>query len=96
MRRLNPWIAIPSLVAGFIAGAVGWIVTDVSCRPGLGGSGGCPGWAALVAALAFLGTTIGMAVVMVLVFRSLAEYREATHRGEPPPGPGCEVPDNGS
>jgi hypothetical protein len=31
-RRPNPWIAIPSLALGLIAGALGWIVTDVSCR----------------------------------------------------------------
>jgi hypothetical protein len=83
---------VPSLVAGLIAGGLGWIVTDVSCRGELGGAGaGCPGWAALVGVLAFLLGTVGVAVVIVLVFRSLAEYREASARGEQPPGPGCEV-----
>ena len=86
MRRPNPWVAVPSLAAGIIAGALGWIVTDVSCRPG-----SCPGWAAVIAVAAFLVGTGGMAVVVVLVIRSLAEYRDATERGESPPGPGCEV-----
>lgn len=93
MRRLpNPWIAVPSLLAGLVAGALGWIVTDVSCRGELGGTGpGCPGWAAAVGVLAFLVGTVGVAVVVVLVVRSIAEYRDASSRGEPPPGPGCEV-----
>ncbi len=86
MRRLNPWVAVPSLGAGLLGGILGWVVTDVSCRPE-----GCLVWAALIAVAAFLVVTLGMAVVMVLVLRSLAEHREATARGERPPGPGCEV-----
>ncbi len=86
MRRPNPWVAIPSLLMGLLGGALGWIVTDVSCRPA-----GCVGLALAVAVGAFLVVTVGMAVVVVLVLRSLAEYREATARGEEPPGPGCEV-----
>ncbi len=78
MRYPNPWIAIPSLVLGTIAGWVGYVVTDVSCRaeiePGIIRS--CPGWAIAIAVLAFLIVTIGMLVVMVLVTRSIAEARE--------------------
>jgi hypothetical protein len=36
-------------------------------------------------------TTVGMAVVLVLVYRSIAEYRDAQSKGEEPPGPGCET-----
>ncbi len=86
MRRPNPWVAVPSLAAGLIAGALGWIVTEVSCRPE-----GCLGWTVFIAVSAFVVGTVGMAVVVVLVIRSLAEYRDATSRGESPPGPGCEV-----
>lgn len=76
MRRPNPWIALPSLVLGALAGFLGWIVTDVSCSQ-QGDS--CGGWSAMVAGLAFLGVTIGVALVLSLVFRSLAEWN--THRG---------------
>ena len=95
-RRPNPWVAIPSLVAGLIAGALGWIVPTVSCtadiQPGVAGDP-CPVWASTFAILGFLGGTIGMAVVLVLAFRSLAEFREAQERGTEPPGVGCEVPE---
>ena len=79
MRRFpNPWIAIPSLLMGALAGALGWVVTDVSCRQpdAAGAVSGCPGWAALWAVLSFVGVTISMALVLVLVYRSLGEWRE--------------------
>lgn len=77
-RRPNPWIALPSLALGALAGALGWVVTDVSCRqPSPSGVvSGCPGWAALIAVVSFLGATAGVAVLLVLVYRSLAEWRE--------------------
>jgi hypothetical protein len=80
-RRPNPWIAIPSLTLGLLAGALGWIVTDVSCRQpdGSGGFTGCSGWAALAAIVSFLVVTIGCALVLVLVYRSLAEWRESKY-----------------
>jgi hypothetical protein len=81
-RRPNPWIAIPAVALGLIAGALGWIVTDVSCRqpePG-GGFTTCVGWAALVAIVSFLIVTIGAGLVLVLVYRSLAEWRENVER----------------
>ena len=79
MRRFpNPWIAVPALVLGALAGALGWVVTDVSCRQpdaqGLVRS--CNGWAGLFAVLSFLIVTIGVALMLALVFRSLAEWRE--------------------
>jgi hypothetical protein len=84
-RRPNPWIAVPSLVAGLLAGFVGWLVTDVSCRvelePGVVQS--CPVWSSVVALILFLGATIGVAVVLVLVFRSIAEARDRETRLDP-------------
>ena len=75
MRRLpNPWIAIPSLLLGLLAGVLGWVVTDVSCTQGDGPP--CVGWSVIWALIAFLGVTIGVALVLVLVYRSLAEWRE--------------------
>lgn len=93
MRRPNPWVAIPSLAGGVIAGFIAWVVTDVSCRRDAGGGfvRSCPSTAALISVVSFLAVTFGLAVVLVLVYRSLAEYREASLRGEQPPGPGCET-----
>jgi ABC-type Co2+ transport system permease subunit len=78
MRTPNPWIVIPSLLAGLIAGWVGYVVTDVSCRVELpdGTIDTCPEWAIPVSIVAFLVAMIGMAVVIVLVYRSLAEAAE--------------------
>ncbi len=79
MRRSpNPWITIPALSMGVLAGVLGWVVTDVSCRqtdaPGL--ITGCIGWATFFAILSFLVVTVGVALMLVLVYRSLAEWRE--------------------
>jgi hypothetical protein len=77
-RFPNPWIAIPSLLLGALAGVLGWVVTDVSCRqPDPDGVvGTCYGWATFFAVFSFLAVTIGVALLLVLVFRSLAEWRE--------------------
>jgi hypothetical protein len=81
-RRPNPWIAIPALLLGALAAALGWIVTDVSCRSPDGASGytTCVGWATLVAIVSFLVVTIGAGLILVLVYRSLAEWRESSGR----------------
>lgn len=77
MRRMpNPWIAFPALALGGLAGALGWVVTDVSCKSG--GGDPCSGWAILIAVAAFLAVTVGVGIVLVLVYRSLAEWSEKT------------------
>lgn len=93
-RRLipSPWISIPSLVLGGLSAWITYLVMDVSCRVDVDGSiETCTGLAIGLGAVAFVLATIGMAVVLVLVYRSIAEYREATAKGEDPPGPGCET-----
>ena len=93
-RRLpNPWIAVPSLIMGVLAGLLGWFVTDLSCTTSdpPGAITHCYGWSALISLGSFLVVTAGMMLVLVLVYRSLSEWREAQARGEEPPGPGCEV-----
>ncbi|HEY7468030.1 MAG TPA: hypothetical protein VIC07_00685 [Acidimicrobiia bacterium] len=69
---------MPALALGVLAAALGWIITDVSCRvpDGAGGYTTCVGWAVVVALLSFLVVTIGVALILVLVYRSLAEWRE--------------------
>lgn len=77
MRYPNPWIAAPSLLAGALAAWVGFVVTDVSCRVEVDGVvQTCTGWAVGIAVTSFAVATIGMAVVLVLVYRSIAEARE--------------------
>jgi len=93
-RRLipNPWVSIPSLLLGVLSAWITYLVMDVSCRVEVDGSiETCAGLAIGLAAVAFVLATVGMAVVLVLVYRSIAEYREATAKGEEPPGPGCET-----
>jgi len=77
----NPWIAVPSLLMGALAAALGWAVTDVSCRqPDLDGLvTPCVGWSVLVAVASFVGATVGVGVLLVLVYRSLAEWRQRGH-----------------
>lgn len=78
MRKPNPWIALPSLVLGGLAAWLGWTVTSVSCRyrEADGTVVTCPLSSTLVAIAAFLVVTIGIAAVLVLVYRSLAEWRD--------------------
>jgi hypothetical protein len=77
-RRPNPWIVVPSLALGVLAAILGWVVTDVSCRREdvSGAVTTCDGWAALIAVVSFLVVTVGVAVLLVLVFRSLAEWQQ--------------------
>lgn len=77
-RRPNPWITVPSLLLGLLAGALGYTVTDVSCRqPDITGlTSSCVGWSIVIAVASFLIVTVGVGLVLVLVFRSLTEWRE--------------------
>jgi hypothetical protein len=77
-RRPNPWITIPSLALGLLAAALGWVVTDVSCRQpdDAGVTGSCEGWAAVIAVVSFVLVTIGVALLLVLVYRSIAEWQQ--------------------
>lgn len=86
-RRPNPWILVPALVAGGIAAWLGGTITAVSCRyRELDGTVvTCPGWTTAVAALSFLVVGGGVAVVLVLVYRSIAEWREQQRVGDGPP-----------
>ncbi len=86
MRRLpNPWIALPALVSGTVAAWLGGTVTAVTCRyrqPD-GTIVTCPGWTVAISALSFVLVTAGITLVMVLVYRSLAEWREQSDTTRP-------------
>jgi hypothetical protein len=81
-RRLNPWIAGSSLALGLVGAWLGWLVTDLSCRADQPSGGpGCPVWSASIAVLCFFGAAMGMAIVLAMTSRSIAEYRQSK---EPP------------
>ena len=84
-RRPNPWIAAPAVVAGLFGGGLGWVVNDVACRSDLGS--GCVGRSLFWGATGFVLGLVGTAVVMVLVSRSIAEWREYQGRGPEDPRP---------
>jgi hypothetical protein len=93
LRKPNPWISVPAVTIGLLAGLLGWFVTDLSCTTSdpAGAVSHCYGWSAAMAVTSFIVVTAGMALVMVLVYRSLSEWQESRARNEEPPGPGCEV-----
>ena len=76
-RKPNPWIAIPAVLMGLLAGALGWVVTDVSCRQD---GDACNGWSTTIAIVAFVSVAVGLTLVLVLVYRSLAEWNEKADR----------------
>ncbi len=89
MRSLNPWVAIPVLIATIGGGVVGALIMELSCAPGSCVAASV-GVGILSAAMAFF----GVGVVVVLAARSMAEWRQqaatGTTRPEPPdedPGP---------
>jgi hypothetical protein len=92
MRIPNPWVLIPSLLAAVFGAAMGWIVTDVSCRVEAAGVvTSCPGWSLTMAIFGFLVGGLGMGTLLVLVYRSIAEAREAKAAGREEAEPGCET-----
>jgi len=77
---------------GALVGWITYLVMILSCRTEVDGVvTTCRPLAVTLGAVGAIAGTIGMAIVLVLVFRSIAEYREATARGAEPPGPGCET-----
>ncbi len=76
MRRApNPWISVPSVILGILAAVLAWVVTSVSCDL-TDPITGCPGWSLALAIGSLLVVTIGTALILVLVFQSIAEWRD--------------------
>jgi hypothetical protein len=87
MRRPNPWVVVPVLLATVGGGVVGGLVTQLSCAPG-----SCVGAAVAVGLISAVLFGAGVAVVVVLALRSIAEWRRAEAAGRDPrppaePGP---------
>lgn len=78
-RKPNPRIAIPSLLLGLLAAVLGWVVTSLSCDLS-DATGGCVPWSIVMSVAAFFVVTVGTAVILSLVYRSLAEWRETADR----------------
>ena len=74
-RRPNPWVVVPALSLGLLAAGIAWWITDATCRYNQVGAG-CPGWTVVLTVASFLGVTLGVGLLMVLVYRSLSEWRE--------------------
>ncbi|MCI0425002.1 MAG: hypothetical protein L0Z47_04015 [Actinobacteria bacterium] len=66
---------MPSLALGALAAVLGWLITDVSCRETRPLTG-CVGWSWLVAAVSFVLVLVGVGLLLVLVYRSLTEWRQ--------------------
>lgn len=75
-RRPNPWIVIPSLSMGVLGAVIAWWITDATCRYNSALGAGCPGWTWIFTILAFIACTIGVGLILVLVYRSLTEWKE--------------------
>lgn len=80
MRRLpTPWFLIPVLAAGVLGAVLGREVARVTCSFGSGateGAQGCPSFEWTAAIIGALVAAAGVAVVVNLALRSLAEWRE--------------------
>lgn len=80
MRRPNPWIAAPVLLATIGGAVIGFQVTRVSCAPS-----SCVPAAVGIGLVAAVAALFGVGTVMVLAVRSIAEWRDQQSRGGPPP-----------
>lgn len=80
MRRPNPWVAVPVVVATIAGAVIGFQVTRVSCAPA-----SCLPSATVTGLVSAAAAFFGVGVVVVLAVRSIAEWREQQDRGGPPP-----------
>lgn len=93
-RYPNPWFVVPVLAAAAAGALIGRNFARVSCvsTEADGPSGDCLGREIAFGIAGGIIAFIGVAVVAVLVIRSLREWREyqAGDRGQP--SAGCEAP----
>ncbi len=99
MRRLpTPWFLVPVLVAGVLGAVLGREVARVTCSFGTGllepDPPRCPGFEIAAAVIGAIVAIAGVAVVVNLALRSLAEWRELREEAEGDDEPATE-PDGG-
>jgi ribosomal protein S18 acetylase RimI-like enzyme len=75
MRAPNPWVVVPVGIAAAGGATVGYFVTTASCAPR-----GCVVSAIAVAVGAALVASAGVGIVVILAFRSIAEFRDGPDR----------------
>lgn len=75
MRMPNPWVIVPVGVAAAGGATVGFFVTTASCAPD-----SCVLSATAVAVGAALVACVGVGVVVILAFKSIAEFRDGLDR----------------
>ncbi len=81
--RLNPWFAIPVIAAGIAGALIGHNIAKVACAPVEPDAVCDPGSSAVVLAIGgAVVSMIGVGVVIVLVIRSLAEWRETSRKSD--------------
>jgi hypothetical protein len=79
--RLNPWFAFPVVAAGVAGALIGRDIARVNCAPVDPETVCDSGTSEVVFAIAgAILAMVGVAVVIVLVIRSLAEWRETNDR----------------
>jgi uncharacterized membrane protein len=78
MRRVNPWVAIPVVLAAAGGGVAGALITHLSCSPG-----SCLPAAIAVGILSAAAGFLGVGVVVVLALRSMDEWRAAQASDRP-------------
>lgn len=75
--KLNPWFAFPVIAAGIAGALIGHNIAKVACAPIDPGAVCDPGSSAVVLAIGgAVASMIGVGIVIVLVIRSLAEWRQ--------------------
>ncbi len=91
-RYPNPWFFLPVVAAGVAGALIGRNFARVACLPVEADAvaAGCGGRELLWAVLGALGAAVGVAVVIVLAIRSLAEWRHYQRGEGDRPEAGCE------
>ncbi len=92
-RYPNPWFLVPVLAAAATGALIGRNLARVSCLSTTSAvAESCPGREVTFAVIGFLGAAVGVAIVIVLVIRSMAEWHQHRSGALPEaPGPGCEA-----
>jgi len=79
--RVNPWFAFPVIAAGVAGALIGRSVAEITCTP-VDVDTACDAPEVLFAIVGAVVAVVGVAIVSVLVIRSLAEWRALAKRAD--------------